>query len=87
MKFLLSTILIFMAIISLVQGNDFQSKYQLNVINSSTQIKVDGELNELDWSTAEPIGNFWEKFPSDKIKATLLRVMKKKYRQNESKVR
>ena len=36
-----------MAIISLVQGNDFQSKYQLNVINSSTQIKVDGELNEL----------------------------------------
>ncbi|MGE5108257.1 MAG: DUF5916 domain-containing protein [Sphingobacteriales bacterium] len=43
----------------------FQSDYQLHITKTSTPIKIDGELNDVIWSTAEKTTPFWRKFPTD----------------------
>ncbi|MEP7266545.1 MAG: DUF5916 domain-containing protein [Saprospiraceae bacterium] len=52
-------------------SEDFQSKYQIRVFKSETPINIDGELSDLVWEKAESVGDFWEKYPSDQVKATL----------------
>lgn len=45
--------------------------HELYVLKSSTPLIIDGALDEPIWSQAQPVGDFWEKFPSDKVRATL----------------
>ncbi len=51
----------------------------LHVIKSNAPIVPDGLLDETIWSEAEPIGNFWEKFPLDHSKAELNTTVKAAY--------
>lgn len=71
MKIFLLPLLLFLTHISYSQFNDFQNKYQITVKKSSIPIKIDGELNEPVWSSAIIVGDFWEKFPTDQVKAKL----------------
>ncbi len=43
----------------------------LEVDRTTTEIHLDGELNEATWGNAKLIGDFWEKFPTDQVKASL----------------
>lgn len=53
------------------QNNAFQDKYHIQVYKSSQSLKIDGELNEEVWQRAQSVGEFWEKFPSDQVRAKL----------------
>lgn len=71
MKIFFPLIFLFIIHISFSQVNDFQNKYHITVKKSSIPCKIDGELNEPVWSAAGAVGDFWEKFPTDEIKAKL----------------
>ena len=71
MKLTLLFLFFFISIFAFAQNSDFQSRYQIKVFKSELPLKVDGELNDPVWSKAAPVGDFWEKYPSDKIKASL----------------
>lgn len=43
----------------------FQKDYQLHISKTSSPVKIDGELNDVIWSTAEKTTPFWRKFPTD----------------------
>jgi Domain of unknown function (DUF5916)/Carbohydrate family 9 binding domain-like len=48
-----------------VNNDNYQRDYQLKINKSTDAIKIDGELNELSWQSAQRIKNFWQKFPVD----------------------
>ena len=66
----------FLSIQSFSQTQNFQEKYQIRVVKTDTPLKIDGELNEAIWEKTIPVGDFWEKFPNDKIKAKLNTTVK-----------
>lgn len=41
----------------------FQTDYQLRIKKAKNPIKIDGKLEELDWTTAEKNSEMWEFFP------------------------
>lgn len=45
----------------------------------SENIKLDGTMDEIMWENAESIGNFWQFFPSDSIRAKTTTVVKMLY--------
>lgn len=47
----------------------YKQQYQLHINKTTEKIKVDGELNEEVWHTAEVAKDFWLKFPTDDAKA------------------
>jgi len=44
---------------------EFQKEYQLDVIKTSSPIKIDGILDESAWDTVEAVSQFNKKFPND----------------------
>ena len=50
-------------------GSKFQEQYQLQITKTSSAIKIDGVLDESIWKTAEKATNFWQKWPTDIIRA------------------
>ncbi|QHT68313.1 carbohydrate binding family 9 domain-containing protein [Rhodocytophaga rosea] len=46
-----------------------QQEYQLRISRTPQPIKIDGELTDSVWNSAEAATNFWEKWPQDKDKA------------------
>lgn len=51
-------------------GSKFQEEYQLKVTRTSSEIKIDGDLTEDIWKTAQKADGFWQKWPKDDRKAT-----------------
>jgi hypothetical protein len=43
----------------------FQKDYQLHITKTNTPVKIDGELNDAIWATAEKTSDFWRKYPTD----------------------
>lgn len=43
----------------------YQEIYQVKIKKASSAIKIDGELNETSWQTAEAVKNFWQYYPTD----------------------
>lgn len=62
-----------------VQAQSFQDKYQLIVAKTAVANRIDGVLDEAVWQRAVEVGDFWEKFPSDKNKAKLNTTVKAAY--------
>ncbi len=46
-------------------GEKFQKEYQYHISKTSETIKIDGELTEAIWKTADTTSSFWRKFPTD----------------------
>jgi hypothetical protein len=46
-------------------GSKFQDEYQLKITRTTSEIKIDGELNEAIWQTADAAKDFWQKWPND----------------------
>jgi hypothetical protein len=61
------------------QSINAQETHQLYLKKAKSAIKIDGILDEIDWKDARPVGDFWEKYPTDKIKAKLNTVVKATY--------
>jgi Domain of unknown function (DUF5916)/Carbohydrate family 9 binding domain-like len=58
-------------------GSKFQEEYQLKITKTTSAIKIDGDLSEEIWKTADAAQNFWQKYPNDLIHArrqTLVRA-------------
>jgi hypothetical protein len=49
-------------------GLNYQSEYKVAIKKTTETIKLDGELNEAVWQTADTVYGFWNKFPSDEGK-------------------
>jgi len=47
--------------------NNFQQEYQIHIKKARGPIKLDGELDEKDWTDAETSSPFWRKYPSDNV--------------------
>lgn len=43
--------------------------YQIKITKATTEILVDGNLNEQDWANAAVAKDFWKKFPDNKTRA------------------
>ena len=43
----------------------FQEEYRLNAKMITEEVRIDGELNETFWNTADVADNFWMSFPQD----------------------
>ena len=50
-------------------SNNIQKNYQINIQRTFEPIKIDGDLNEPIWLTAQKATNFWQKWPKDNAKA------------------
>ncbi|MBI2729390.1 MAG: carbohydrate binding family 9 domain-containing protein [Sphingobacteriales bacterium] len=46
-------------------NSTFQQDYQLHISKTSAPVKIDGELNDAVWSSAEKTSAFWRKYPTD----------------------
>ena len=57
------------SIISAQTNPPLQEKYQLHIRKTEEAIKVDGQLNEAIWQSAERATNFWMSFPIDDRRA------------------
>ncbi len=74
-----------MCISSAAQNIDvstYKQQYQLHINKTTEKIKVDGELTEQVWSTAEAAKDFWIKFPTDDAKAKASTIVKMAYDNN-----
>ena len=49
----------------LKDGLNYQNEYKLTIKKTAETIKLDGELNETVWQTADIATDFWNKFPTD----------------------
>jgi Domain of unknown function (DUF5916)/Carbohydrate family 9 binding domain-like len=68
MKLLLTISLLIVATITFGQTIDvanYQQQYQLHIFKKTTDIKIDGVLDEGAWNLTEKADNFWLKFPKD----------------------
>ena len=61
MKYLISIQILLFAITFNAQQN-FKS---INAKKTFEKIKIDGDLSDSTWQTAEITGNFWQNFPFD----------------------
>lgn len=48
----------------------YKEVYKLGIKKAGSTIRIDGELNEQDWATADLANDFWQKFPRDDAKAS-----------------
>ena len=48
---------------------DNRDEFQVRIARTSEKIKIDGELNEAVWKSADKAGDFWMNFPVDDEKA------------------
>ncbi len=64
MRFLLISLLFLFTVISFAQQPD-QSSYQYQIKKAVEEIKLDGELSETDWNSAQVIDNFYKSRPLD----------------------
>ena len=60
----------------------YKQQYQLHILKTNDKVKIDGELNEEVWKTAEAAKNFWLKFPKDDAKAVSRTEVKLAYDNN-----
>jgi Domain of unknown function (DUF5916)/Carbohydrate family 9 binding domain-like len=56
-----------------------QESKQLHVVKAASPIVIDGLLNDEAWKNAIEVCDFWEKYPTDKIKAKLNTRVKAAY--------
>lgn len=49
-------------------GSNYQNEYKVAIKKTTETIKLDGELNEAIWQTAEGATDFWNKSPTDEGK-------------------
>ncbi|MGL4630929.1 MAG: DUF5916 domain-containing protein [Leadbetterella sp.] len=66
-----SLVLIAVLFSTFSHAQNFQENYKFYGKKTKTSIKVDGDLTAEEWSGAQSVGDFWEKFPNDKSKAEL----------------
>ncbi len=52
----------------LKDGLNYQNEYKIFIKKTTETIKLDGDLNETVWQTADIAKDFWNKFPSDEGK-------------------
>ncbi|MCX8019986.1 MAG: carbohydrate binding family 9 domain-containing protein [Chitinophagaceae bacterium] len=52
-----------------IDNSNYKDIYKLHIRKTDQKIKIDGELNEEVWQTAEMATDFWLKFPRDDEKA------------------
>jgi hypothetical protein len=65
-----------------IDVSKYKEQYQLHIRKTNEKIKVDGELNEEAWKTAEQTKDFWLKFPRDDSKAVTKTEVKVAYDNN-----
>ena len=65
-----------------IDVSKYKEQYQLHISKTSIKIKIDGELNDEAWKTAEPATGFWLKYPKDDKKAVSKTEVKLTYDQN-----
>lgn len=73
MRFILSLLFFALTASATAQNNDvalIQKNYQLPIKHVTTPVKIDGIIQENEWSGAKIINSFWQKFPDDKNKLT-----------------
>jgi hypothetical protein len=65
MSRLLYTIVFFCVFVSsFAQITHIQEKYSLKVLKTTESIRIDAEETDAVWQKAQPIGDFWQQFPS-----------------------
>ena len=65
-----------------IDVSKYKEQYQLHISKTTAKIKIDGELNDEAWKTAELATDFWLKFPKDDAKAVSKTEVKITYDQN-----
>ncbi|MBI5856332.1 MAG: carbohydrate binding family 9 domain-containing protein [Sphingobacteriales bacterium] len=65
-----------------IDVSKYKEQYQLHVTKAKDKIKVDGDLDEEAWKSAETAKDFWLKFPKDDSKAFHHTEVKASYDQN-----
>jgi len=48
---------------------DFQQQNRIQIRRTNEKIRVDGKADEAVWKIADPVSDFWEKWPNDKDRA------------------
>jgi Domain of unknown function (DUF5916)/Carbohydrate family 9 binding domain-like len=65
-----------------IDVSKYKEQYQLHIKKTAQPVKIDGELNDVAWETAEPAKDFWLKFPRDDVKAKHKTEVKVSYDNN-----
>ena len=83
-SFFIASLLLFCLKLSAqeIDVSKYKEQYQLHIHKTNEKIKVDGDLNEEVWKTAEPAKGFWLKFPKDDAKAVTKTEVKITYDNN-----
>jgi hypothetical protein len=59
--------------------SNYQKQYVLPIFEKKSEIKLDGDLNDLAWQIPDTASNFWMKFPKDDYHPTKQTVVKTCY--------
>ncbi|MEM1122222.1 MAG: DUF5916 domain-containing protein [Bacteroidota bacterium] len=64
------------------EAEDRQQQYQISIKKTTEKIKIDGQLDEAVWQSADKVSDFWLSFPVDDEKAKLQTEVKAAYDDN-----